>query len=537
VEFHKDEIELQVSKIRATEPFQKAEKLGAFLQYIIEKYLKGEEKQIKAYSIAVDVFNRPVNFDPQTNTIVRVYGGKLRRALRQYYEDVGQDDPLVIRMPKGAYEPVIMHRDSRDQMLDHDEFNNIGKSTLKGTTVNPTIAVMMFEFLNNNAEYAYLATGLTEETIISLAHFPHYEVVGPLSRDVIRKEHLDIRSIGQQYHVRFVLDGSVRIHGDQFRLTVRLVDSESGKQLWGKALDFNLEITSNSELEEKVIGPLTASIADSYGVIPRFMTKESFSKPKENTASYEAMLRFYHYLRSFSEDTFMDAYKSLEKALEKDPDNPYTLGMLADMIAISYQFGYTEDIAVLDEAERMVRKAIRLDPNCQPAVFTVSLIHFLKLRRKEFLTEAEKVLNSNRNNAQYLASTFSHVAMAGEWDRAIEQMERVMRLNPHHPGWYYFASIFNFYRLGKYEQAWNIAQRFNTPDLFWDPLMQASILGQLDRKQEAKKAIDDLLKLVPDFQQRAPSLMRRLAFSDDNINMLLEGLHKAGLEVQVEKFQ
>ena len=67
-----------------------------------------------------------------------------------------------------------------------------------------------------------------------------------------------------------------------------------------------------------------------------------------------------------------------------------------------------------------------------------------------------------------------------------------------------------------------------------DPLIRAAVLGQLDRRAEAKKAVDELLALVPDFKRRGPILIRRLAYLDEHVEMLLEGLRKAGLETQSE---
>ena len=75
------------------------------------------------------------------------------------------------------------------------------------------------------------------------------------------------------------------------------------------------------------------------------------------------------------------------------------------------------------------------------------------------------------------------------------------------------------------------ARRFNSPEFFWDPLIRAAVLGQLERKNAAKKAGDELLDIIPDFGVRGPSLIRRLAYLDEHVDMLMDGLHKAGLEI------
>ena len=124
--------------------------------------------------------------------------------------------------------------------------------------------------------------------------------------------------------------------------------------------------------------------------------------------------------------------------------------------------------------------------------------------------------------------------MAGDWERAMEMMAKAMHLNPLHPAWYYLVPFMNEYRRGEYGRALIEAHNFSTPGLFWDPLIRAAVLGQLEHKSEAKKAVDELLKLVPDFNVRGPSLIRRLAYLDEHVDMLVAGLCKAGLETQSE---
>ena len=176
-------------------------------------------------------------------------------------------------------------------------------------------------------------------------------------------------------------------------------------------------------------------------------------------------------------------------------------------------------------------KAVALDPNCQQARFTMALIHFLKFQRALFLEEIERALQLNPNNANVNAVASLHVAMVGEWKRAIKLMEKAMRLNPHYPGWYHIVAFLNYYRQAKYDRALVEARRFNTPDFFWDPLIRTSVLGQLGQRAEAKKAGGELLAQVPDFEVRGRSLIRRMVFTKEFAEMLLAGLHKAGLPV------
>jgi adenylate cyclase len=126
----------------------------------------------------------------------------------------------------------------------------------------------------------------------------------------------------------------------------------------------------------------------------------------------------------------------------RDPDNDIAAAMLGDLFATAYQLGYAEDSA-LERAE-----ALALDPNSQPARFTMALIHFLRGQRRLFLEEVERGLELNPNHALHAAASSVHLGMVGEWEKALKLMDKAMRLNPHHPGWYHLVPFMNHYRQG-----------------------------------------------------------------------------------------
>lgn len=180
----------------------------------------------------------------------------------------------------------------------------------------------------------------------------------------------------------------------------------------------------------------------------------------------------------------------------------------------------------------LARRAVALNPNLQAARFTMALIYFLRFQRPQFPAEAELALQLNPNHALYVAALALHFGMAGEWERSLILTKKVMRLNPHHPGWYHLVPYMIHYRQGDFEQALIEAHRFNTPLFHWDPIIRAAALGQLGHQAEASTAVDELLALVPDFRSRGRSLIHRFAYLDEHIKMLLDGLRKAGLELE-----
>ena len=103
----------QLSRILNSEDFDATSREHRFLSHVVEETLAGRGDRIKAYSIAVEVFGRDVSFDPQTDPIVRIEAGHLRRALERYYLTAGQADPILITIPKGGYVPTFSLRSPR----------------------------------------------------------------------------------------------------------------------------------------------------------------------------------------------------------------------------------------------------------------------------------------------------------------------------------------------------------------------------------------------------------------------------------------
>ncbi|MBL8235158.1 MAG: hypothetical protein JNL98_42035, partial [Bryobacterales bacterium] len=101
-----------LERVLASTEFASATRLAAFLRYVVTESLEGRAANLKGYSIAVDVFDRPPDFDQTADPIVRVEASRLRRALAQYYQGSGSGDPVIIDLPRGGYVPNFRRRDT-----------------------------------------------------------------------------------------------------------------------------------------------------------------------------------------------------------------------------------------------------------------------------------------------------------------------------------------------------------------------------------------------------------------------------------------
>jgi hypothetical protein len=107
----KEEVRAALEKVLASQTFRVSRRLGAFLRFIVETDLAGQQSRIKSFTIAVEALGRGPNFDPQADATVRVEAARLRRTLARYYGGPGARDPVIIEIPRGRYVPVYRRRD------------------------------------------------------------------------------------------------------------------------------------------------------------------------------------------------------------------------------------------------------------------------------------------------------------------------------------------------------------------------------------------------------------------------------------------
>lgn len=205
---HLDRIERSVS-------FAKADRLRAFLRFVVEKTLAGEAQTIKEYVIAVEVCGRDPSFDPKADPIVRVDANRLRARLDAYYRLEGQEDRLRIQLQKGTYVPVITRQEV-------------------SATHSPGAALVVLPFVNLGSprDDESFADGLTEELIHQLSRHPRLRVIARTSAFQYRGKAGDVRHIAEQLGVGYAVEGSVRWAGGEIRVTVQLTDVTTCSVCW-----------------------------------------------------------------------------------------------------------------------------------------------------------------------------------------------------------------------------------------------------------------------------------------------------------------
>jgi TolB-like protein len=524
----------QLRRIVANPEFVVPERLKQLLRFLIEETLAGRTHRLKGYNLAVEVLGRDEQFDPQTDPIVRVEVGRLRRAMQDYYQGAGSDDPVHIKIPKGCYIPIFSSMKKSIELLPTGHNNTIGhldasKSILAAPAFLPTIAVLPLLGSGSTTTPEHFADGLSNSLVLAFTHYRGVHVIAHRSAGQFKDQLVNVRDIGQRLGARYILDGSVHHCVDMVRVIMHLTDAQTGMQLWAEHYDYEMTVSNVFSLQEEIACRVAALIADDYGVICRNLIQESCSDGSLYTSSYEAVLHGRHYLMTLTSEHYWRARKSLERAVEINP----TCVMAWVELAIVYVNDYAHVVDslpdALEKAEHCARKAVSLDPMCQSAHAVLALVHFQRNDRVALLEAAERALALRPESSTAVAWVGHLMAQSGEWERGLAVREKALRFKPYYPGWLHTSTYYDHFRKQDYQAALAEARKCNMPGFFQEWILRAAALGQLGQQQQAHDAVQSLLKLRPDFPAAPRRFIAAMVVCDDLIEQTLEGLRKAKL--------
>lgn len=512
----------QLQRILSSPSFRGSPQLSRLLSFLVESVLSDQVHRIKQYTIAVDVFGYSEDFDPNTNTAVRVFAIRLRHALALYYVREGEHDDIRIEIPKRTYVPVIRSN---------------GKPTSVGSAGAPmaqfpaithhgqSVTVIPFK-LQPCRRKNNLAESIAESIVIGLAGFRDLTVAGPLIgyTDAGKKKSERVR----QYQSRFVLDGHLQMNDDVLRFKMALTDRHTGSKIWAQTYEYLQTAANRFQIEDDITRHVVAAVADYNGVIPRLISLESLNKPADALDSCDAVALYKHFLSSFKVEGLQAALGALKRAAGMDPDNPVVSAMLSNAICHDFLCGADQRPAMLEEAVRLVRLSLDIDPDYPLAHFTEGFLLFLQGQNDRCVAKLEKTISLKTYNTYVVHSCAFLYCMLGHWDKGMDLWKEARHLNPRYPVISLVPFIYHYFH-GNYDEAWDYAVKLDN-GLFWAPLARAITAGQMGRQAEAKSALRELLKLHPAVFFHSSNSWLRLFHSLKLVERFFDGLQKAGFE-------
>ena len=392
------------------------------------------------------------------------------------------------------------------------------------------VAVLPLKYSGSAADVKALAEGLSEGIITGLSRFSYLRVVAGGSTAKYSSESSDVRAVGKELGARYVMEGSLRQAGTKLRLAVQLVDAVSGAHLWAETYERSFSPEAVFELQDDLVPRIVSTVADQYGILPRSMSDALRSKTEEQLTPEEAVLRTFSYFTRITPEEHASVREILERAVREAPNHADSWAMLSMIYRGEFAQGFNAGSNPLDRALAAARRAVDLAPAHALGHYALATVYFFRKEMVPFRVEAERALALNPLDAAAKAYLGLLTAASGEWDRGCQMVESAMQLNPNCPGYFYFAGCWNAYRQGKYEEVLEGVARINMPNYYHVPAIQAAAFAQIGRHEEAKKAIEALLALRPDFAAAARQEYGKW-YDRQHVEQVIEGLRKAGLEI------
>jgi len=394
----------------------------------------------------------------------------------------------------------------------------------------PSIAVLPFNNMSADPEQDYFSDGITEDIITALSKVSNLMVVARSSTFTYKGKMVDIKQVGREQGVHYVLEGSVRKAVNRVRVTAQLIDAATGHHIWAERYDRELNdiFAVQDELMREIVVALDVELREGEQF-------RMWSSGTSNVEAWECVRLSAPIILGSVQKDLLKAKKWLERALELDPEYAIAWVMLGwfHQNYVDVAGGMSDSTAVreaLDAMRECAQKAIELDPSCADAYSVMAMCH---MELKEFdaaIEYAERSIELAPGNAENISEAAVILNKSGKPQRALELAKRALRLCPMYRAGF-LRSLASAYRFtGNPEAAADTFREAvkRQPDMLSGHVNLTSVLGELGRIDEARDAASQVLYIAPDFSisEYSQGLSYR---NPEDLLRVAEGLRQAGL--------
>jgi TolB-like protein/Tfp pilus assembly protein PilF len=329
------------------------------------------------------------------------------------------------------------------------------------------------------------------------------------------------------------MEGNLRQASTKLRLAVQVVDAVSGTHLWAETYERTFSPENIFALQDDLVPRIVSTVADGYGILPHNICDALRRKPDDQLTPHEAVLRAFSYFERITPEEHAQVREILERAARSAPDQCEIWAMLSTIYWHEHAHGFNLQPDPLGRALAAARRSVDAAPSNNLGHSALAATLFLQKNFLAFRPAAERAIELNPMDGSNLATMGLLMAYSGDWEHGCALVESALQLNPHHPGWYWYAHFFNAYRKGDYRGALSIALKFNMPGYFYTHALTAAVYGQLSMREPAQKALQELLAIRPDFAGAGRTEFEKF-YDSELVEQLIDGLRKAGLEIRNE---
>ncbi|MES0827722.1 hypothetical protein [Ruegeria sp. SCP11] len=504
----KADILKQLERITTSEGFPCSARTKTFLEHLVHRELEGRGDELRGTALAMDVFGRGAEFDPNADPVVRIEAVKLRKALDYYYLTTGNNDPVSISVPKGQYRPLFEINSPKTEPQESFAVLQTGR---------PVLGITAFDG-SDTSRAKLFREGFPEELGLELARFTHIRVLTGYS---------DKSPGGSQEQVLppcdYVLDGSVRDNQANLRLIVRLKRTVDGSVLWADRRDINPDVSGHFKAQEEIAKQCAAKLADAYGVVATDAASHQTNRSLAGSSTYQALLAFHAHVRTSRSGSLQQMLDLARSAIQNDGASGLAHALMA--------LGYVEEVAlgqkrlsaILELGQTHAEKAVALEPQCQEALFAAAIYALLARDTQRFNRLMDAAIQVNPNSALLIALAGAWIALVGDIKLGAEMVRQALDINPLLPIWTNITLCLEHVEDGDYATASEKVQRIDAREHAGDWLLIAAIHGLADNTELAKNALSNF----PTTQFSLEEYLDDLPYASGVVELLREGTKRA----------
>jgi adenylate cyclase len=491
--------------------FDKSERSREFLRYVVSAKLENRECEISQHALAAAVFGRGERFDPNTDPIVRMQAGRVRRALEHYYLTHRDQVPVRIIIPKGTYVPEFV-RNEEAPNADPDR-DHAGSDT--GDRSVPVIIVCPFANLTGNPELDYAAKGLsmhiaveadkTQDARVFVSPFDPFDETNSISAGLPR-------GLSGDYCLRGAL------HSRGTELQMNRFD-HTGLEV--EVADFLYRGARH----------IAQQMFNEGGVLYRHEISSLPSAPDVSPGTHEAILRYFSWQAAPDHNEFGRVVSGLQNAVQNEPQNGMARSFLARCYADLWALGFEGVSVQIEDALDLSLDGVGLSPNDCRAQLIVGYVCLVMDDLEAASGHAKSALALAGGSPLFQDSIAYLITLCGDWENGPAMLREAIRENPFHHPYVHGPLWLDALRKQDYATAALEASATTMSSHFWTPLMRCVACAHLGRIDAAVRCRDEILQFRPGFVDRGDWLIRRYIKDDSLVARIKEGLAIAGLSV------
>jgi len=313
----------------------------------------------------------------------------------------------------------------------------------------PSVAVLYLQNVSDSAEDEYFAAGMTEDIITQLSKISGLRVVSRTEMEQFRNEPVSMKAVADKLGVDYVMEGSVRKHGNKLRITCQLIQADDGFHVWADSYDRDMEdlFDIQADVAKEVASALEIALAPTE-------LEEIGKKPTLDVRAYNYYLqgREYYFAHSTKREYLELAISMFERALEVDSSFALAYAGLSDCYTSYVMFAIDVKLSWLEEAERTANKALSLDPDLAEAHRALSRLYSVQRKTEQAIQAAERAVEANPHYAEAWRLLASWYRGTKRYAEAEEALLKAMEVKPTESG--LFTGLISLYHVwGKDDKA------------------------------------------------------------------------------------